>query len=262
MCSVYQAEILEKPSPVIFMRAEKSKIEREGMQKAHILDGAAMCDALALMERRFQNAEPVSEVSAANDFNRARYAIKTNRGLSLKTCVAFGPHTAIPHFETFNDTDLFIDNKEPVIFDSGGQYVEGTTIVSRTGKTTISPFFCFFFQFIPLKLFFTTNFFRFSVHFGEPTFEQKQMYTNVLRAIIRISTLRFPDDISASAVDILARSSVWDAHNDYPQITGHGIGSFLSVQECMYDDDKVKQNHLTTNQRLSTCSANQNFTHR
>lgn len=58
------------------------------------------------------------------------------------------------------------------------------------------------------------------------------MYTNVLRAIIRLSTLVFPENLSANEIDALARSSVWDSHNDYPQITGHGIGSFLSVQEC------------------------------
>lgn len=60
------------------------------------------------------------------------------------------------------------------------------------------------------------------------------MYTNVLRAIIRLSTLVFPENLSASEIDALARSSVWDSHNDYPQITGHGIGSFLSVQECKF----------------------------
>lgn len=70
------------------------------------------------------------------------------------------------------------------------------------------------------------------VHFGEPTFEQKQMYTNVLRAIIRLSTLVFPENLTPGEIDALARSSVWDSHTDYPQITGHGIGSYLSVYEC------------------------------
>lgn len=59
------------------------------------------------------------------------------------------------------------------------------------------------------------------------------MYTNVLRAIIRLSTLVFPENLTPSEIDALARSSVWDSHTDYPQITGHGIGQFLSVKECM-----------------------------
>lgn len=74
--------------------------------------------------------------------------------------------------------------------------------------------------------------FFFLVHFGEPSFEQKQMYTNVLRAIIRLSTLVFPENLKPAEIDALARSSVWDSHNDYPQSSGHGIGSYLSVQEC------------------------------
>lgn len=109
-------------------------------------------------------------MSAANDIDRARYSIRSNRGLSLKTTVAFGPHSSIPHFETFNETNMIITDKEPIILDSGGQYNEGTTIVSRT------------------------------IHFGEPTFEQKKLYTNVLRAIIRMSTLNFPESVSTAEV--------------------------------------------------------------
>lgn len=71
-----------------------------------------------------------------------------------------------------------------------------------------------------------------TAHFGEPTFDQKEMYTNVLRAIIRLSTLVFPENLTPAEIDALARSSVWDSHTDYPQITGHGIGSYLSVYEC------------------------------
>lgn len=109
-------------------------------------------------------------MSAAYDIDRARYSIKSNNGLSFKTTVAFGPHSSIPHFETFNETNIEITDQEPVILDSGGQYTEGTTIVSRT------------------------------IHFGEPTFEQKKMYTNVLRAIIRLSTLFFPESVSTAEV--------------------------------------------------------------
>lgn len=109
-------------------------------------------------------------MSAANDIDRARYSIKSNHGLSFKTTVAFGSHSSIPHFETFNETNMAINDKELVILDSGGQYTEGTTIVSRT------------------------------MHFGEPTFEQKKMYTNILRAIIRLSTLVFPECVSTAEV--------------------------------------------------------------
>lgn len=112
----------------------------------------------------------MTEMSAAYDIDRARYSIRSNNGLSLKTTVAFGPHSSIPHFETVNETNMEITDQEPIILDSGGQYTEGTTTVSRT------------------------------IHFGEPTFEQKKMYTNVLRAIIRLSTLNFPDSVSTAEV--------------------------------------------------------------
>lgn len=83
---------------------------------------------------QFSNRETITEVSAANDIDRARYSIKSNQGLSFKTTVAFGPHSSIPYFETFNETDMVVTDREPVILDSGGQYLEGTTILSRTSK--------------------------------------------------------------------------------------------------------------------------------
>lgn len=138
------------------MRAKKNPTEQRGMQRALVLDGAAMCDAFSLLERRvstfrndnqiflfiflfcfnwkFLNRETVTEVSAAGDIDRSRYSIKSNRGLAFKTIVAFGPHASVPHFETFNETDIVITDQEPCIIDSGGQYIEGTAEVTRTCK--------------------------------------------------------------------------------------------------------------------------------
>lgn len=301
--SILQTVVLEKPSPVIFMRARKNPIEQKAMQRAHIIDGAAMCDAFALLERRvfnnipcftyfwplffclnsffhaiifvhniiwlqlfdsqFLNTETITEVSAAADIDRARYVVKSNRGLSFKTNVAFGPHGSIPHFETINETDIVVTDKEPCIFDSGGQYIEGTTIVSRSSKRCSNDMI-FVLKHFHYKLFEwnetkkddeknTNEWFKLNdlnkfqcminsipVHFGEPTFEQKQMYTNVLRAIIRLSTLVFPENLTPGEIDALARSSVWDSNTDYPQITGHGVGQFLSVKECKLNILKKK----------------------
>lgn len=83
---------------------------------------------------QFLNEETITEVSASKDIDRSRYSMKSNLGLSLRTNVAFGPHAALPLFEMFNETDIVVTDKEPCIFDSGGQYAEGTTIVSRTSK--------------------------------------------------------------------------------------------------------------------------------
>lgn len=73
-------------------------------------------------------------MSAAKDIDRSRYAIRSNRGLAFKTTVAFGPHSSLPHFQTFEETDLVITNESPTIIDSGGQYIEGTTEVTRTSN--------------------------------------------------------------------------------------------------------------------------------
>lgn len=151
--------VYEKPSPVIFMRAQKNAIEREGMQRAHVLDGTAMCEALSLLESRvilseinffckqfnlipltlyvrFQhvNGDRMTEVSAAKDVDLSRYALRSNKGTSFETIVAYGPHGSLPHFQTFNQTDMEVTNDNTVIVDSGGQYLEGTTAVTRTRK--------------------------------------------------------------------------------------------------------------------------------
>lgn len=83
------------------------------------------------------NTETITEVSASNDIDRSRYSIKSNRGLAFKTIVAFGPHSSLPHFETSNETDIPITDKEPCIIDSGGQYVEGTAEATRTSNYLI-----------------------------------------------------------------------------------------------------------------------------
>lgn len=84
---------------------------------------------------QFLNEETITELSAAQDVDRARYSVSSNRGLAFETVVAFGPHGAIPHFQTLNETDLQITDESTLIVHSGGQYVEGTTEVTRTRKS-------------------------------------------------------------------------------------------------------------------------------
>lgn len=76
-------------------------------------------------------------MSASNDVDRARYSMKSNRGIAFKTIVAFGPHSALPHYDTLNDTNILLSHKDPCIIDSGGQYAEGTAEATRT-RTTFS----------------------------------------------------------------------------------------------------------------------------
>ncbi|KAJ6637472.1 Xaa-Pro aminopeptidase 1, partial [Pseudolycoriella hygida] len=194
-------------SPVIFMRAQKNDIEREGMRKAHIIDGLAMCETLHYLEQKFKAGHKLTESSVSKIVDYFRTGQPSNKGLSMKTIVSYGRHSSIPHFEIFNTTDIEIGDDSVIVIESGGQYQEGTTKITRT------------------------------LHFGTPTAEQKTAYTNVLRGIIRLSTLVFPDKLKTSEVDALTRVPVWGAHYDYPLSTGHGIGSFLSVKESPINID-------------------------
>uniref|UniRef100_A0A8D8AK84 Xaa-Pro aminopeptidase 2 n=1 Tax=Culex pipiens TaxID=7175 RepID=A0A8D8AK84_CULPI len=193
--------VLDRPSPVIFMRAQKNEIEKQGMKKAHIRDGAAMCEVLSFLEDRFLAGDHFTELSLSREVDRRRKIQDLNEGVSFRTIVAFGPHSAIPHYSSSNRTNVEITEFSTVLIDSGGQYQDGTTDVSRT------------------------------VHLGEPTPEQIRAYTNVLIGMIRLSVLTFPENLKPAELDALARGPVWGDMNDYPHGTGHGIGSYLSVHE-------------------------------
>lgn len=195
---------LHRVSPIILLRARKNPVEREGMRSAHIADSAAMCETLAYVEQQHATGADQTEQSIALEVDRSRRAHPRNRGLSLQTVVAFGPHGSRPHFQPFNGTDVLVTDQSTVVIESGGQYVDGTTKVTRT------------------------------IHLGEPTAEQREAYTRVLRGIIRLSMLVFPESLRPSEVDALTRGPVWGKHVDYPQATGHGIGSFGAVQECKW----------------------------
>lgn len=208
---------------------------------------------------QFNGGDRLTEVTAAKDIDLARYAFRSNKGISHETIVAYGPHSSLPHFRTFNQTDMEILDDNTVIVDSGGQYLEGTTAVTRTREFSIYEFevYCLLWGDLKKKKIVFTYLCS-VVHFGVPTAEQRKAYTNVLRGIIRLSTLTFPDNVKPSEIDALTRhvqcclsqqlitliltlyyvlwicrSPMWGSLQDYPQATGHGVGSYLSVEECI-----------------------------
>lgn len=136
--------------------------------------------------------------------DRSRHDQKMNQGLSFKTIVAFGANAAktyyypspLPRFSTP------ITTHNVILVDSGGQYLDGTTSIART------------------------------IHLGEPSSEQKKAYTSVLTGLIRLSLLVFPDNIQPAEIDTLVRGPLWQSRHDYQHLSGNGIGSFLSVEEC------------------------------
>ncbi|XP_015175825.1 PREDICTED: xaa-Pro aminopeptidase 1-like isoform X1 [Polistes dominula] len=193
---------LPKASPIIDLRAIKNKVEAEGMRRAHIRDGMAMCDFLAYMEEQISlDSEGWDEMQVSRVVNEFRLEQELNKGISFATIAAYGAHAALPHYEPINLTNIPIGKTSTLVVDSGGQYLDGTTDVTRT------------------------------LHFGKPTEEQKKAYTSVLIGSIQLSSLIFPDDLMSDQVDVLARKPLWSTGNDYMHGTGHGIGHFSSVHE-------------------------------
>ncbi|XP_003424313.2 xaa-Pro aminopeptidase ApepP [Nasonia vitripennis] len=193
---------LIRPSPIIDMRAEKNEVEIKGMRNAHLKDAVAMCDFLAYMEEQMELEAPGwDELQVVRVVNSFRYEQNDSKGISFDTIVGYGPHGAIPHYEPTNLTNISIDRDSTLVIDSGGQYKDGTTDLTRT------------------------------LHFGEPTQEQREAYTRVLIGQIELATAVFPSTVRTDQLDVLARKSLWSTGYDYTHGTSHGVGHFLSVHE-------------------------------
>ncbi|EDW15306.1 xaa-Pro aminopeptidase 2 [Drosophila mojavensis] len=192
--------VVEHISPIIFMRAQKNSEEQEGMRLAHIRDAAAICEAMSNLEARF-DTEQWTEEKIKYEVELWLLSQTHAKGLSLRTVIAYGEHSALPYYISNNLTDIEVSDQSLLVIESGVQYLEGTTDMSRT--------------FI----------------FGEPTRDMKRAYTAVLAGILHISDLIFPASVKPSGLDSVVRAKVWHEMTDYPQATGHGIGAYGSVEE-------------------------------
>ncbi|XP_058057335.1 xaa-Pro aminopeptidase ApepP [Anopheles bellator] len=192
--------IFERPSPIIFMRAQKNDVERQGMRRAHVRDGVAMCEVLSRLEDRYLAGDHITEMFLVREIDHARKIQSNSEGTAFPTIVAFGTHSGLPNYVPSNRTNIEVGDGM-LLIDSGGQYEDGTTDVSRT------------------------------LHLGDPSAEQIQAYTSVLSGMIRLSMLTFPENLKPAELDAIARGPVWGSMNDYPHGTGHGIGSYSAVRE-------------------------------
>ncbi|XP_044594219.1 probable Xaa-Pro aminopeptidase P isoform X2 [Cotesia glomerata] len=121
------------PSPIIELRAVKNEIEILGMRKAHLRDAVAMCDFMAYMEEQLKyKTTKWDEMQVARVVNEFRLEMDYNQGISFPTIVGYGPHAALPHYEPIDSTSLMIELNSTLVIDSGGQYLDGTTDVTRT----------------------------------------------------------------------------------------------------------------------------------
>ncbi len=196
------AEPCEGEDPCRLPRACKNPAERDGARAAHRRDGAAMAAFLAW----FSAAAPTgreTELSAAARLLACRAAQPLFRGESFPAISGAGEHGAIVHYRVTPESDRAINPDECFLLDSGGQYLDGTTDITRTLWSGPGP--------APAGL--------------------RERFTRVLLGHIALATLRFPKGVAGPHIDVLARASLWEAGLDYDHGTGHGIGSFLSVHE-------------------------------
>ncbi len=192
--------IHRKSSPLTLFKACKNDTEVEGFRSAHVRDGVAMTKFLFWL----QNTAPrggITEMSAAARLAAFRREQDLFQQPSFSTIAAFGAHAAIVHYGSSPETDCQVGPKGLFLVDSGGQYLDGTTDITRT------------------------------VAIGPPTAEQRERFTQVLRGHIDLSTTVFPEGTKGAQLDALAKKPLWDAGLTYGHGTGHGIGSYLCVHE-------------------------------
>ncbi|MBO7302238.1 MAG: aminopeptidase P family protein [Bacteroidaceae bacterium] len=191
---------LFKDSPVALMKAVKNETEIAGFKKAMLSEGVAMVKLLHWLRNAVQNGN-ISELDVDAKLTEYRSADTTFKGLSFSTIAAYGANGAIVHYEPTLQEYSLLEPKGFLLLDCGGQYLNGTTDVTRT---------------IPL---------------GELTQEEKEDYTRVLRGHISLAMAKFPKGTCGTQLDVLARQWLWQAGENYLHGTGHGVGHFLNVHE-------------------------------
>ena len=186
--------------PVSLLKAVKNPTEIEGTRRAHRRDAVALARFLAWIDREAASGAltEIDAVEALETFRRDTGALKD---VSFPTIAGTGPNGAIVHYRVTRKSNRRIARGDLLLIDSGAQYEDGTTDVTRT------------------------------IAIGEPTAEMRDRFTRVLRGHIAIARAVFPDGTSGAQIDMLARQFLWQAGIDFEHGTGHGVGSYLSVHE-------------------------------
>lgn len=192
------AKVLESPDSTLLMKSCKNPIEIQGMQKAHILDGASLVSFLSYLE---DTKPEFDEITLADTLHSFRAQREEFLGDSFSPISAYKDHGALCHYSANQTTKASIKMPGLLVLDTGGQYMGGTTDITRT------------------------------LVFGEATDEEKRDYTLVLKGHLALGRQKFPSGTCGYQLDILARKPIWDAGIDYGHGTGHGVGFMLNVHE-------------------------------
>ena len=192
--------VREGISPATTLKAIKNEEEIGHIREAMVKDGVALTKFFRWLELTI-GKEPVTELSAARRLEAFRAEQAWFHGPSFATISSFGPHGAVVHYSPDEQSDIPLEVPGIYLLDSGGQYLDGTTDITRT------------------------------IALGEPTEQQKRDFTLVLQGMIDLAMARFPEGTVGHQLDILARRPLWEAGLNYGHGTGHGVGYFLNVHE-------------------------------
>ena len=187
-------------SPVTLLKAIKNDTEIQGFINCHIRDSAALCSYFAWLEKEVPKGT-VTELTGAEKLLQFRQEMHNFVGPSFDTISSIGSNAAIIHYKPSIETDTPLSVDKIYLVDSGGQYKDGTTDVTRT------------------------------LHFGTPTQFEKECFTRVLKGQTRLARAIFPAKVKGNTLDSLARLALWEVGLDYGHGTGHGVGSYLNVHE-------------------------------
>lgn len=194
------AKVLSVRDPAVLAKAIKNPVEISGHKAAQARDGAAIVRFLKWCEETLPAGE-IDELTAAAKLKEFREATGALKDISFDTISATGAHGASPHYKVTEESNARIERGQLYLVDSGGQYQDGTTDITRV---------------VPV---------------GAPTAEMRDRFTRVLKGHIAIDTARFPEGVTGGQIDGFARASLWEVGLDYAHGTGHGVGAYLSVHE-------------------------------
>ncbi len=206
-------EIIEGITPVNLLKSLKNETEIAGFKNALIKDGVALTRFYMWLEKQLVSDESITEISAAEKLSAFRAEQPLYISDSFSTICGYGPHGAIVHYSATPETDSTIKPEGLLLIDSGAQYLDGTTDITRT------------------------------IALSEPTEGMKKDYTRVLKGHISLAKSKFPVGTRGSQLDILARKALWDSGLNYLHGTGHGIGHCLNVHEGP-QNIRMEENHV------------------
>ena len=189
------------PSPVPAMKAEKNDVELRNLRLAMAIEGAAMVNALTDITARLEAGDTVTELDVVDTLSRCRAEHRSYRGDSFGTIAGYADHGAIVHYEPTPQTNAVLRPEGLLLIDTGGQYLHGTTDITRT------------------------------ISLGRPTDEERHDFTLVLKGHIALARAVFPEGTRGAQLDVLARQFLWQEGKTYLHGTGHGVGFFLNVHE-------------------------------